>query len=509
MFIEKAISQKLRHSISQETMQATKDQIAQFIHSGESDRIERTVSVSNTDKFSEAVCAFANDLPHHKQPGYLLIGVHDNGTLSGLRVTDKLLRNLGALRSEGNILPAPVLHVEKFSFSEGDVAVVEVQPSFFPPVRYKGKVWVRIGPRKAVANEAEERILIERRQAGITTFDSCPLPGAALNDLDAALFKHRYLPKAVDEETLSSDTRNLNEKMASLRLFDTHAGVPTVAGMLLLGKNPEFFLPGAYVQYVRFAGVSRGADILRAVKFSSNLITLLNKLDGFIDTSLVERRPVPVSVLREEQVLNYPYWALRELVMNAVMHRDYQSNMPIRLYQFDDRIEIMNAGGLYGNARPENFPDVNDYRNPVVAETMKVLGYVNRFSRGVARVNEELLENGNGKALFNFDLMTAFEVKVHLSNDYRMQVTDPITPPVSDPVSDPVTIIIKIMNNGNNLWSRVELQEKAGIKHKYYFLQNYLKPALEQGLIAMTIPNKPNSRLQRYRLTDKGLERLK
>jgi len=57
--------------------------------------------------------------------------------------------------------------------------------------------------------------------------------------------------------------------------------------------------------------------------------------------------------------------------MNASMHRDYQSNMPIRLYQFDDRVEIMNAGGLYGEARPENFPTVNDYRNPVVAEAMK------------------------------------------------------------------------------------------------------------------------------------------
>ena len=61
----------------------TAEAITQLITSGESDRIERTVSVNNTDKFSEAVCAFANDLPNHKQPGYLLIGVKDDGTLSG------------------------------------------------------------------------------------------------------------------------------------------------------------------------------------------------------------------------------------------------------------------------------------------------------------------------------------------------------------------------------------------------------------------------------------------
>ena len=82
------------------------------------------------------------------------------------------------------------------------------------------------------------------------------------------------------------------------------------------------------------------------------------------------------------------------LMMNACMHRDYQSNMPIRLYQFDDHIEIMNAGGLYGEARPENFPNVNDYRNPIIAEAMKEMKYVNMFNQGIRRVQDMLLENG-------------------------------------------------------------------------------------------------------------------
>ena len=69
----------------------------------------------------------------------------------------------------------------------------------------------------------------------------------------------------------------------------------------------------------------------------------------------------------------------------SCMHRDYQANMPIRLYQFDDHVEIMNAGGLYGEARPENFPTVNDYRNPIIAEAMKEMKYVNMFNHGVRR----------------------------------------------------------------------------------------------------------------------------
>ena len=74
---------------------------------------------------------------------------------------------------------------------------------------------------------------------------------------------------------------------------------------------------------------------------------------------------------------DYPEWALRELLTNAVMHRNYDSNAPIRFYAFSDHIEIQNPGGLYGEATPENFPTRNDYRNPVIAEAMKSLGFVN------------------------------------------------------------------------------------------------------------------------------------
>ena len=101
--------------------------------------------------------------------------------------------------------------------------------------------------------------------------------------------------------------------------------------------------------------------------------------------------------------------------MNAVCHRDYEGNGPIQFYQYDNRIEIINPGGLYGKATKENFPTVNDYRNPIIAEGMKVLGFVNRFSRGVFRVEDELKENGNGTPNFQLNLGTAFLVSVALS----------------------------------------------------------------------------------------------
>ena len=100
------------------------------------------------------------------------------------------------------------------------------------------------------------------------------------------------------------------------------------------------------------------------------------------------------------------------------MHRDYETNAPVQFYEYDDRIEVQNPGGLYGKVTADNFPNVSDYRNPFIAEAMKVLGYVNRFSRGVYRVQKELVENGNGKALFDFSLVTAFRVIEKVSEKY-------------------------------------------------------------------------------------------
>lgn len=89
-----------------------------LIAENESDRLELTTSINDTDKFSEAICAFANDLPNHRRPGYLMIGVRDDGEILGARVTDDLLKNLGALRDNGNIQPLPTIFVEKVPTSK-------------------------------------------------------------------------------------------------------------------------------------------------------------------------------------------------------------------------------------------------------------------------------------------------------------------------------------------------------------------------------------------------------
>ena len=387
----------------------------------ESYNIERTESTGNMDKFCQAICAFSNDMSGSGKNGYLIIGTKDNGELSGLKVDDKLLLQIANIRTDGNILPQPIMTVEKFSFDEGDVLVAEVQPSEFPPVRYRGRVWVRVGPRKSTATEAEEKILTERRLSNVRTFDAMPCLGTSIDDLDVALIRKEFLPKAVAEDILGEDKRDITDQLASLAslgLYDLRYNCPTNGAIVLFGKNPERHVHGAYIQYVRFKGKDRAGDILNEHKFSGNLCRVLPKIDAFVETSISQKRPIPVSVLREETVSKYPYWATRELLMNAIMHRDYEGNAPIQFYEYDDRIEIQNPGGLYGKVSPDNFPNVSDYRNPFIAEAMKVLGYVNRFSRGVYRVQKELEENGNGQASFDFSLIRAFRVVESVSQKY-------------------------------------------------------------------------------------------
>lgn len=297
----------------------TETEVKKLLNDIENERVERTISTTNTDKFAQAVCAFANDIRNSDLPGFLFIGANDDGTLSGLTVSDELLRNLAGLRSDGNILPSPALMVYKMVFPKGEIAVVEVQPSKLPPVRYKGKTWIRIGARKAVANEEEERILTERRQVHSLTFDTQPCLEATIEDIDTELFQREYLPKAISPEILKQDKRTIVQQLASLRLYNRMCNCPTYAGILLLGTNPKYFIFGAYIQYVRFEGIDRTSKVTKEYQFIGNLIQMLKELDSFVKLTIENKRPVLVSALREKIVVNYPYAAIRELLMNKAL----------------------------------------------------------------------------------------------------------------------------------------------------------------------------------------------
>ena len=132
----------------------------------ESDLVERKQSFSGDapQAVREAICALANDLAGHARAGVVFVGACNDGTPTGLSVTDALLLQLSGIKTEGNIVPPPSILVDKRRLQGHDIAVVTVLPCDSPPVRFKGRIHVRWGPRRGYASPQDERILNERRR---------------------------------------------------------------------------------------------------------------------------------------------------------------------------------------------------------------------------------------------------------------------------------------------------------------------------------------------------------
>lgn len=381
-------------------MRLSDDELAALAADLESDRVERKESFKGDapEKIRQAVCAFANDLPGHQRAGVVFVGIGDDGQLMGLPIGDELLRNLADIRSDGNIQPIPSLSVEKRDVRGTEVAVITVLPADAPPVRYKGRTYIRTGPRRDLASHQDERILNERRRHHNLPFDLQPVLFATLADLSRSRFESEYLPGAFAADVLEANHRSYEERLSACRMIESVGKpFPTVLGSLVLGQQPRDLIPCAYVQFLRLDGTELDAPIVDEAAIDGHLGEVLSRLDDKIKANIATVVDFK-SAATERRHASYPVAALQQLVRNAVMHRSYEAtNAPVRFTWFADRIEIINPGGPYGIVTRENFgqPGVTDYRNPHLAEAMKVLGYVQRFGVGIATARRLLAENGN------------------------------------------------------------------------------------------------------------------
>jgi ATP-dependent DNA helicase RecG len=276
-----------------------------------------------------------------------------------------------------------------------DVAVVEVQPSNSPPVRYKGQICVRVGPRRGVANAEDERRLNERRRSLDLPFDSRPVPGATLDDLDLALFTSTLLPSLVPPAVLAENGRSCAQRLAALRLTSPD-GVPTAAGLLAIGKDPLQWIPGAYIQFLRIDGEDLTSPIKDEKRIDGPLSTVLRQLDEILSINISTSIDFTSSAT-ETRVPDYPLAALQQVVRNAVMHRSYENtNSPTRITWYEDRVEVVSPGGPFGIVANGPFGSgMTDYRNPTLAEIMRGLGYVQRFGAGISITMKSLADNGS------------------------------------------------------------------------------------------------------------------
>jgi ATP-dependent DNA helicase RecG len=392
----------------------TDDELLALIADLESDRVERkeTWNGDAPKKGRQAVCAFANDLPNHGKPGVLLVGIKDDGTPMGpeFAVTDDLLQTLASIKTDGKIIPPPTMTVAKRQLLGRDVAVVTVWPSDTPPVRLDGRIWIRTGPRRDQATAQDERILNEKRRYRDQSFDTHPVGGSTLDDLSRSYFENEFLPQAVARDVLDTNGRSYEERLASLGMIaSVDDPTPTVVGLLTLGKSPRTWVPSAYIQFLRIRGTQWGDPVVDEAELDGNLDTMLRRLDDKLKATLAVSVEFTSGSTTEVRSAPYPLSALQQLTRNAVMHRTYEgTNAPVRVYWFDDRIEISNPGGPYGAVTQQNFgrPGVADYRNPVLAGVLKTMGFVQRFGFGIAEARRAMEANGNPPVEFDAEATT-------------------------------------------------------------------------------------------------------
>ena len=386
--------------MNQQLSDFTDAELLRVIAGGETDRVEfkESLSGSAAERIREAICAFANDLPAHGAPGLVFVGVSDDGSLAGISVTDRLLQQLADMKTDGNILPPPTLAVEKRTLRGKEVALAVVQPSNSPPVRCKGSICIRIGPRRGIATAQDERILNEKRQFGDRPFDVTSIPSSGLLDLNLTQFENEYLPAAFSDEILAANDRSLREQLAATKMIESaQQATATVLGLLTIGKNPQDFLPGAYAQFLRIGGPELADDILDSEDMAGAVPDILRRLDE----KLRANNRTEVDITAGDTDLRtplYPMEALQQITRNAIMHRTYDAtNAPVRVNWFSDRIEVISPGGAFGAVSADNFgqPGLTDYRNPNLADAMKTLGYVQRFGVGIDIARRHLRQAGH------------------------------------------------------------------------------------------------------------------
>lgn len=267
---------------------------------------------------------------------------------------------------------------------------------------------------------------------------------------------------------------------------------PTVCGILNFGKYPQIFSPNLDIVAVRCSTNEYGVEDQNGIRFLDN-----KRLDGTISEMLKLAISFVINNIKKatrindrgirEDVLEYPIKAIREIILNSLIHRDYSihtENEPIRLTIFDDRIEISNPGGLYGRLSLDELGKVHsDIRNPFIASILEILEVTENRYFGIPTIYAEMKKAGLMEPKFE-SVRGTFKVTL-----YNSKKTDII----NDNFVSKIKAYCKTPRTKESLAKFFGYDEK----HPAYFINSYVIPLIEQGILAYAIPSKPRSKNQK------------
>lgn len=481
----------------------TEAALLQRIALGEHTRQQFKRTFNSPDALAAELAAFANS-----GGGTLLIGVNDDGSLAGLDAAE--LRRLNQMLSNASsqhVRPPVHPHTENVPTHTGLVMVVTVPNGLAKPyLDQQGRIWVKQGADKRHVTAREELQRMFQR-AGLVYADVVPVAGTTSADLDEPTFR-RYLAQHYSADTAPAGLP-LDTLLQNLGLGD---GLElNLTGLLLFGRNPLRWRPAFTIKAVAFPS-ARLTDIryLDSQDISGTLPQQYTEALAFIKRNL--HRVQGDQGFNSPGMLEVPEIALQELLVNALVHRDYFTSASIRILIFTDRIDIISPGHLPDSLSVDDIRHgKSNRRNPTLSEhAFRLLPY-RGLGSGIPRALDEwpqieLIDEASGNQ---------FTARVQRP---QAQWAGTETPQVTEQVTEQVTAVTEQVTEQVHRLCVALRQEAKGtkalmqslnLKHRPSFLEGYLNPALQQHLVEMTQPDSPRSPTQKYRLTAQGKALLK
>lgn len=344
------------------------EELLAIIANGEDSRHQFKANVTRADSLAQEMSAFSNS-----KGGFLLVGVSDDGSITGL--TDEHIRVINQLvanASTNNIRPAINPITQNFSLPAGKVLLITIEAGLNKPyMDTSGHIWVKNGSdkRRVTAREELQRMF---QAASLIHADEIPVSGSSVSDIDQEYFDtffEKEFGETLEDQGVSSAKILENMNLAK-------NGQLNISGALLFASKPQIRLPVFIVKAVAFPGVDiEDEHYIDSQDINGKLSDVFQKVLGFV---LANIRHV-----QNEQGFNsvgepeIPRIVLQELIANALIHRDYFISAPVKVLVFVNRIEIVSPGHLPNNLTIENIKMGNsNVRNPILASfAPKVLPY--------------------------------------------------------------------------------------------------------------------------------------
>lgn len=465
--------------------------IAQLLSLGEGDRVEFKTGVRNKTVLGQVVCGFLNS-----SGGFVVCGVAEDGKSVGVASPDEAATAIEALLMDG-LTPKALVSVEVQVVEGKSLLVIEVPAGQDLPYAFQNAIYVREQGQTRLADVATIRDLVLRKQIAPERWER----RFSFADIEADLDADELRATREDVTRTRGDVLRAGQEPARLleELSVAKYGRLTHAGDVLFCRNPAARLPQVRVRAACYSGHKDEAKFRDQKAYQGPLVSVLEEVYAFVVRNTPNTSTFsPASLRRKDEPL-YPAEAVREALVNAFAHRDYSSpSGGITVGVFPDRLEIWNSGGLPEGVTVEKLAQgqLSVLRNPDIAHVLYLRGLMERLGRGSVLILNACQKHGLPKPVWTSDERSGVRLTF-----FAPHVTPQDTPQDTPQVTPQVERLLAVVRG---TMSREELMAGMGVSDRKHFMAAYLGPALELGLVEMTLPSKPTSGKQRYRLTPLG-----